>query len=132
MRERTADPHAYEEVLDEVLDVAIGRQGLAHLFIDPPDAGYGRLAGDTVDYAGAVERWLGRAVTRPDRPRVMTTAELARWWLAREEAVARMTCTIEEGRLVVDMPDAPAGATLTVRDPSGARTRVPLVPAVAS
>jgi len=38
----TADPHAYEEVLDEVLDTAIRRHGLAHLFIDPPDAGYGR------------------------------------------------------------------------------------------
>jgi hypothetical protein len=132
VRMRKADPRAYEEVLETVLGTALRRGGLAHLFIDPPDAGYGRLAGDTVDYAGALEWWLGRAVTRPDRPCIMTLADLAGWWLAREGAVARMTCALEEGGLVVDIPNPPPGATLTVRDPSGARTRVPLIPAVAT
>ena len=132
VRNRTADPRAYEEVLDAVLDNAIRRAGLAHLFIDPPDAGYGRLDGDIVDYAGAVERWLGRAVTRREGPCIMSTAELAGWWLAREAALAHMTCVIEGGRLVVEIPDAPPGATLTVRSPGGAHARVPLIPAVAS
>ena len=36
------------------------------------------------------------------------------------------------GRLVVDIPGAPVGTTLTVREPHGARSLVPLIPAVAS
>ena len=131
VRDRTADPHAYEDVLETVVERAVGRQGLAHLFIDPPDAGYGRLPGDVADYAGAVESWLARAVTRRDLS-VMTTAALADWWLAREEAVARMTSTAEGGRLVVDIPGPPEGTTLIVRESGGAHTLIPLVAAVAS
>jgi peptidoglycan/xylan/chitin deacetylase (PgdA/CDA1 family) len=132
VRDRTADPDAYEEVLETVLQTALARHGLAHLFIDPPDAGYGRLPGDTADYASAVERWLARAGEQGDRLSVMTTAELGTWWLAREEAVAHTTSTVEHGRLIVDIPEAPPGATLTVREPNGARTLVPLIPAAAS
>jgi hypothetical protein len=113
VRARTAEPDAYEEVLQEVLDRAANRRGLAHLFIDPPDAGYGRLTGDNVDYASAVERWLARAVARDDVA-IMTTAELARWWLSREAAVDAMSARVEGETLVVDLPDQPAGAAIQV------------------
>ena len=62
-----AIPEAYEALLDEVVERAVVRRSLAHVFIDPPDAGYGRLAGDVRDYAGAVERWLRRCM-RARRP----------------------------------------------------------------
>jgi hypothetical protein len=129
VRDRTADPDAYEEVLEAVVTTALRRNGLAHLFIDPPDAGYGRLPEDTVDYASTVERWLVRATARHDLS-ALTTGELAGWWLAREDALTTMTSTLEHDRLVVDIPDAPPGASLFVREPSGTRTRVTLTPAV--
>ena len=119
VRNRTAAPAAYEDVLQSVLDRAAERQSLAHLFIDPPDAGYGRLPGDRPDYASAVESWLSRAVRRGDVA-TMATAQLARWWLARERAVAGLGCTIEDGALVVEVPpDPPEGATLAVLPPGG-------------
>jgi len=118
VRSRTAYPAAYEGVLDMVVERAAERRGLAHLFIDPPDAGYGRLEGDEPDYASAVERWLARSIARPDVA-VMTTSSLARWWLDREAAVARMRTRVEDGALVVSIPDPPPGATLAVREPGG-------------
>jgi hypothetical protein len=111
VRRRTADPDEYEGVLQDVLDRATERRGLAHVFIDPPDAGFGRLPGDAPNYASAVERWLARVVRRDDVS-VMTTAELTTWWLARERAVERLSCRIEGDALEVDLPDAPEGATL--------------------
>jgi hypothetical protein len=118
VRNRTADPASYERGLEEVLDRACERQNLAHLFIDPPDAGYGRLPGDRRDYAGAVEAWLARAVRRDDVA-VMSIAQVARWWLSRERAVDRLTYCIEAGELVVDIPARPEGTTLAVLPPGG-------------
>jgi hypothetical protein len=114
VRARTADPAAYEGVLQDVLDRATTRRGLAHLFIDPPDAGYGRLAGDEPDYASAVERWMRRAVERDDIA-IMSASQLAEWWLARERALEQMTLAIDGDDLVVEIPEPPAGATLAVR-----------------
>jgi hypothetical protein len=119
VRNRSADPIAYERVLQEVLDRATARKGLAHLFIDPPDAGFGRLPGDELDYASSVQRWLTRAVHRDDIA-VMTTARLARWWLARERAVERLAMRIERGGLVVEVPDGPEGMSLAVLPPASA------------
>jgi hypothetical protein len=124
VRSRKAAPEAYEAVLDEVLRRAIDRRALAHLFIDPPDAGYGRLAGDSVDYAAAVERWMRKAAGRDDTL-VMTTAELARWWREREAARSRMRWRVDAGSLVIDVDDAPDGAMLEVLHPAasgGGRT----------
>jgi hypothetical protein len=118
VRSRTAEPGAYEDVLQSVVDRAADRRGLAHLFIDPPDAGYGRLNGDRPDYAFAVERWLARAASRDDVA-VLSTAGLARWWLARERAVSRLTVSARDDRVEVHVPEAPAGASLVVRQPDG-------------
>jgi peptidoglycan/xylan/chitin deacetylase (PgdA/CDA1 family) len=118
VRNRTADPSAYERVLQDVLDRAAARQSLAHLFIDPPDAGFGRLPGDSPDYASAVERWLARAVQREDVA-VMTTAQLTTWWLARERSVRGLSCRVEGEVLVVHLPNVPDGASLAVLPPGG-------------
>ena len=125
VRARTAEPEAYETVLQEVLDRAVRRRSLAHLFIDPPDAGYGRLPGDHPDYASAVERWLARAVARDDLA-ILTTAELATWWSEREAAIARLAWWIDGGRLVVELADPPPGTTLAVRTPGAGWTYVGL------
>ena len=116
VRTRTADPDEYEGVLQDVLDRAVARRSLAHLFIDPPDAGFGRLPGDAPDYASAVERWLGRAVGRDDLA-VMSTAELATWWHERERALAALSWRTQDDQLIVDLPDAPAGLMLAVLPP---------------
>jgi hypothetical protein len=126
VRNRTAEPDAYEGVLQDVLDRATARRGLAHLFIDPPDAGFGRLPGDRPDYASAVERWLRRAVAREDVA-IMTTAGLATWWSERERAIARLSWRAEDGSVVVDLADAPDGTTVWVLPAGdGAERRVPL------
>jgi hypothetical protein len=127
VRTRTADPAAYEEVLQQVLDRATARRGMAHLFIDPPDAGFGRLPGDTPDYASAVERWLARARDRSDVA-VMTLAQLTGWWLARARAVEELTCRVDGDVLVADLPEAPEGASLAVLLPGGGGTwrRIPI------
>src|ERR687887_203026 len=129
VRDRTADPDAYEAVLEEVLDRATARRGLAHLFIDPPDAGFGRLPGDAPDYASAVERWLARSVGREDVV-VMTTAELTTGWLERERALERLSSRIEGDSLVVDLPDPPRGLTIATLGPGGP-ARWQMVPATA-
>jgi hypothetical protein len=121
VRTRTADPGDYERVLQDVLDRSVERRSLAHLFIDPPDAGYGRLSGDTRDYAGAVERWLGRAMARPDLA-VMTTAELASWWLARDAAVSRLRLRCVDGRLFAGLDGAPPGTTIALFRPDAGWT----------
>jgi hypothetical protein len=113
VRNRTADPAAYEAVLDDVVERSVARGSLAHLFIDPPDAGYGRLAGDIADYAAAVERWLGRCVARDDLA-ILTTAGLAAWWRAREAAVDRLSWRVDGGELTVTLDDPPEGATLAL------------------
>jgi hypothetical protein len=118
VRSRTAEPSAYEDVLQTIVDTAAARRGLAHVFIDPPDAGYGRLPGDAPDYASAIERWLARAVARDDVA-VLSAAGLATWWLAREDAVRRLSMRADDGDLVVDLPEAPEGATLAIRAPDG-------------
>jgi hypothetical protein len=124
VRSRTAGPEAYGRVLDEVLDRAIRRQSLAHLFIDPPDAGFGRLPGDHPDYASVVERWMRDAVGRSDLA-ILTTAELTTWWLAREAAIQRLTVH-PDGRPIVELDDPPPGLTLEVVEPSGDRRLVEL------
>jgi hypothetical protein len=116
IRRRTATPEAYEALLGEVVERALVRRSLAHVFIDPPDAGYGRLAGDVRNYAGAVERWLRRCMER-DNLAILTTAELASWWSAREAATARLTSRIDAGELVVELDRTPPGTTLEVLEP---------------
>ncbi len=125
VRNRTAEPAAYAHVLDSVLDRAVARRNLAHVFIDPPDAGFGRLPGDDPDYATAVERWMHIAMTRSDLV-VLTTAELTTWWLAREDAIRRIRTRAEEGRLIVELADPPPGVTLEIHTPSGDRHLVPV------
>ncbi len=124
VRNRTADPSAYEVVLDELLERAVARRNLAHLFIDPPDAGYGRLPGDRPDYASGVERWMRRAVERDDLA-ILTTSGLATWWLDREAAVGRLRWRADDGRLRVDLDDPPRGTTLALLRPGDSEwTRV--------
>lgn len=121
VRNRTATPDAYETVLQQALDQAVALGGLAHLFIDPPDAGYGRLEGDAADYAGAVERWLARAVRRDDLA-PMSAAALAGWWRAREDAIARLRWRLDDGALRVRLDDPPAGTTLALFSPDAGWT----------
>jgi hypothetical protein len=120
VRNRTADPEAFGRVLDEVLERAVGRESLAHLFIDPPDAGFGRLPGDHPDYASVVERWMRDAVERPDLA-ILTTAELTTWWLAREAAIGRLRIRDAGEQRVAELDDPPPGLTLEVVAPSGDR-----------
>src|SRR5262249_60719547 len=96
VRRRSAPPGAYERVLDDVVRRSLARRSTAHLFIDPPDAGYGRLRHDRVDYAGAVERWLARWGHHPEVA-VLTTADLAEWWLMREQVVSDLSWRHENG-----------------------------------
>jgi hypothetical protein len=121
VRSRTAEPSAYEDVLQTIVDRAARRRGLAHLFIDPPDAGYGRLPGDVPDYASAIERWLARATARDDVA-LLSAAELASWWHAREEAVQRISSRVDDEGLIVDVPERPRGAVLAVRAPGADAT----------
>ena len=116
VRNRTADPAAYEDVLQEVVDRAVARGSLAHLFIDPPDAGYGRLPGDRADYAAAVERWMRRAVGRPDLS-ILSLAGLVSWWMQREAAVERLRWRVEDGRMRITLPEPPSGTTISVLAP---------------
>ncbi len=118
VRHRTAAPEAYEILLDEVTERAVARRGLAHVFIDPPDAGYGRLTGDVIDYAGTVERWLRRCTTRDDLA-IFTTAELAGWWSAREAALGRVALRVDSEELKIEVADPPSGTTVAVLDPAG-------------
>jgi hypothetical protein len=48
----------------------------------------------------------------------MTTAGLAAWWRAREEARARMRVAPEDGELIVTIDRPPAGAALSVFRPA--------------
>ncbi len=116
VRLRTADPAAYEAVLGDVVERAVARRSLAHVFIDPPDAGYGRLELDEVDYSSAVERWMRRCTGRNDLA-ILTTAGLATWWLEREEALGRLWWAVDEGLLKVDLDRAPPGTTLVLLGP---------------
>jgi len=116
VRSRTAEPADYEDVLQRVLDRAVERGSLCHVFIDPPDAGYGRLQGDTRDYANVVERWLARAVAREDLA-IMTTAQLAGWWSARETAFTRLRISEDDGAAVVELDEPPSGVALSVFRP---------------
>jgi hypothetical protein len=125
VRARTADPMQYQHVLDRVLGTAVARGSLAHVFIDPPDAGYGRLPGDTRDYAGAVEGWLRRALARDDLA-VMSTAELTAWWLAREAAVRRITVRSSGGGISVGLDDPPLGSTIALFRPEDGWTYTPI------
>ena len=119
VRARTADPRDYERVLGDVVDRAVQRRNLAHLFIDPPDAGYGRMPGDRQDYASAVERWLVGCLARDDLA-VLPTDGLAQWWLAREASIARVTAQVEDGALVLHLRQAPPGAAVALLPPRAA------------
>ncbi len=116
VRRRTSRPEAYEQVLDGVVRRSLTRRSLAHVFIDPPDAGYGPLTGDRPDYAGAVERWLARWGHHPGVT-VLTTAGLAEWWLAREQVISSLQWRSEEGCLKVNLTELHAGVTLAVQRP---------------
>lgn len=118
VRARTADPSDYAAVLDEVLAREVTRGGLAHLFIDPPDAGYGRLPGDRRDYAAVVGRFLADAARRSDLA-IMTTAGLVDWWFERAEAVTRLTWRSDGHALEVSLDAAPSGTTLAILSPDG-------------
>jgi hypothetical protein len=131
VRDRSAAPSDFEAVLDDVLAREVERRGLAHLFIDPPDMGYGRLSGDRADYASAVERWLARALRR-EHLAVLTTSELTSWWLARERAVARLRSRSVAGRLEVEVPQAQPGTTLSILRPNASWEFVPLTEALVS
>jgi hypothetical protein len=116
VRNRTAVPDDYGAVLRAVLDRAVAVGGLAHVFIDPPDAGFGRIEGDTKDYAGAVERWLATAMRREDLL-PMSTSELAAWWAVRVDAVRRLEWELDGDTLHVRLDDPPPGVTLSVFRP---------------
>ncbi|HEX5949676.1 MAG TPA: hypothetical protein VFZ96_01645 [Actinomycetota bacterium] len=118
VRARTADPEDYEAVLEEVLAREVARGGLTHLFIDPPDAGYGRLPGDGRDYATAVGRFLARAVRREDLA-IMTTAGLVDWWNDRSAALARLTWRVAGRSLEVMLDVVPNGTTVALLSPEG-------------
>jgi hypothetical protein len=121
VRQRSSEPREYEEVLHAVLSIELRRSGLAHLFIDPPDAGYGRLPGDRKDYAAAVERFLTEAASRDDLA-IMSTAELVDWWLAREDAVSRVRVELDATTLVVNLDEPPDGTTLEIVSPRGIKS----------
>jgi peptidoglycan/xylan/chitin deacetylase (PgdA/CDA1 family) len=121
VRQRSSEPREYEEVLHSVLSIELRRSGLAHLFIDPPDAGYGRLPGDRKDYAAAVERFLTEATSREDLA-IMSTAELVDWWLAREDAVSRVRIELDGTTLTVNLDEPPHGTTLEIVSPRGTRS----------
>lgn len=125
VRSRTADPDDYGDVLQRVLDDAVARRSLAHLFIDPPDAGYGRLPGDRPDYASVVQRWLAGAVARDDLA-IVSTAGLTDWWLAREAALSRLALRMDGDRLVASLENPPPGTTLALYRPDAGWTYEPL------
>ncbi|HEU4354985.1 MAG TPA: hypothetical protein VFT27_05300 [Actinomycetota bacterium] len=118
VRDRTAAPADYAEVLEDVLRREVDRRGLAHLFIDPPDAGYGRLPGDRPDHATAVGGFLERAVRRSDLA-IMSTAALVDWWLDRAAAVSRLRWRVAGGGLEITLDGMPAGTTLAIWSPGG-------------
>lgn len=124
VRTRAAEPRDYEQVLRDVVERAVRRGSLAHLFIDPPDAGYGRLPGDRRDYASAVERWLAACLARNDLA-VLSTDGLARWWLAREAAVPCLAASVQNGTLVVALPRAAPGLALRLLPPRPAAATAP-------
>jgi hypothetical protein len=117
VRQRTCAPEVLEILLDDVLERGVARRGLAHLRLDPRDVGCGRLAGDPIDYASAVERWLRRCVARADLA-VLTTSDLATWWLEREAALRRTAVRVDAGDLLAEVTDPPPGTTLAVLEPA--------------
>jgi phosphoribosylformimino-5-aminoimidazole carboxamide ribonucleotide (ProFAR) isomerase len=86
-----------------------------------------QLGGGIRDEA-AIERWLAAAVARDDLA-IMSTAALARWWLDRERAVARLDVRIDGQTLVVDAPDVPDGASIAVVPPGERAWRIERAPA---
>jgi hypothetical protein len=60
---------------------------------------------------------MRRAVGRSDLS-ILSLAGLVSWWLEREGALERLRWRVENGRLRISLPDAPAGAALSVLAPA--------------
>jgi hypothetical protein len=117
VRNRTASPDEYLAVFKEVIDREYGRGGLIHVFADPPDVGYGVLAGDQTDYSQAVKDAVAYASGFEDIA-FMSPRELVDWWLAREKielSEQRAAGNLWEMRLQNAVP----GTTLCLKPPEG-------------
>jgi hypothetical protein len=62
---------------------------------------------------------MRRAIGRSDLS-ILSLAGLVSWWLEREAALERLRWRVENGRLSISLPDAPAGAALSVLAPADA------------
>lgn len=117
VRFRTASPDEYLAVFKEVVDREYRRGGLIHVFADPPDAGYGVLAGDKVNYSQATKQAVAYAASFEDIVFV-SPRELVEWWLAREKMeITRQS--IKGDTWQVTLEKAVPDVTLALKPPAG-------------
>ena len=117
VRNRTASPDEYLAVFKEVVDREYRRGGLIHVFADPPDVGYGVLAGDNVNYSQALKQGVAYAASFEDIV-FMSPRELVDWWLAREKMeISRQS--MMDNMWQVRLEKAVPGATLSLKPPVG-------------